>query len=165
MDADAAVGRWSPAVDAASVWIHAHGPPGRYGARDAGVLGYELDGRPRGVVNLDGLVNDYRFVELVKAEATIWRHAARRDVDFFVGRLYPFDGMPACAREALALPARADGELRVAGVRDRPPGLRPAPLTDRHQRRRGGGAPDREGAHIVVAVRERLRDQHCGEMV
>ncbi len=54
---------WQDQNDLAADWILSVGPPGLYGARDAGLLAYRLDGT-REVVNLDGLVNDYDFAEL-----------------------------------------------------------------------------------------------------
>ena len=53
---------WQDQIDLAASWITHHGPRGTYGARDAGLLGYRLEGT-RTVINLDGLVNDYAFAE------------------------------------------------------------------------------------------------------
>lgn len=79
-------GRWWDEVDRAADWIVAEGPTGRFGARDAGILGYRL-GSERSVVNLDGLVNDYDFGEIVKADASLLERIRYADVEFFVGRL------------------------------------------------------------------------------
>lgn len=64
----------------------ATGPPGLYGARDAGLLGYRLHGEPQ-VVNLDGLVIDYGFVELVRRDASILERVRTEEVDYLVERL------------------------------------------------------------------------------
>jgi hypothetical protein len=79
-------GSWQDQIDLAAGWIAAHGPPGRYGAADAGLLGYELDGH-RSVVNLDGLVNDYQFVSLVDRGASLRERVAASRLDVLVNRL------------------------------------------------------------------------------
>jgi hypothetical protein len=76
---------WQDQTDLTADWIIKHGPAGRYGANDAGLLGYRLDGRDP-VVNLDGLVNDYRFAQLAST-ASLRRRIAATRVDYFVGRL------------------------------------------------------------------------------
>jgi hypothetical protein len=77
---------WQDQIDLAATWITRQGPPGRYGARDAGLLAHRLDGT-RTVVNLDGLVNDYEFAALVEDEASLRARASATSVMFFVGRL------------------------------------------------------------------------------
>jgi hypothetical protein len=77
---------WQDQVDLAADWIELHGPVGTYGARDAGLLGERLDGR-RDVVNLDGLVNDYRFAAVVVHDVPTRTRIADEHVDYFVGRL------------------------------------------------------------------------------
>jgi hypothetical protein len=77
---------WQGQIDLASSWTIRNGPNGRYGARDAGLLGHRLD-RTRTVVNLDGLVNDYAFADLVIDNASLRRRIAATKVDYFVGRL------------------------------------------------------------------------------
>jgi hypothetical protein len=86
-----ASGSWQDQLDLAAGWIHRHGPPGRYGAMDAGLLGYELD-RDRSVVDLDGLVNDYSFAALVTAHASERTLLSVSGVDFLVNRFTP-DGL------------------------------------------------------------------------
>ena len=110
---------WSGANDLAVSWIAQHGPNARYGARDAGVLGYELDGL-RTVVNLDGLVNDYSLVEMVNSSVSVWRRARARGVGVFVGRLYDFDRpMPSCARELWrSQPVRTSGNVSPVFIID-----------------------------------------------
>lgn len=110
---------WSGANDLAAAWIRAHGPNARYGARDAGVLGYELD-EHRTVVNLDGLVNDYPFAELVKSSTSVWRRARARGVGVFVGRLYDFDRpIPSCARELWrSRPVKTSGNVSPVYIID-----------------------------------------------
>jgi hypothetical protein len=78
---------WQDQIDAAADWISVSGPPGRYGARDAGILGFRLDGS-RPVVNLDGLVNDYDFAEeLVATQAPLIDRLRATGVQYFVGRI------------------------------------------------------------------------------
>jgi hypothetical protein len=77
---------WQRQIDGAADFVLQRGPPGRYGALDAGLLGYRLDGA-RTVVNLDGLANDYRFAALVTRGAGLRERIAAEHVDVFVGRL------------------------------------------------------------------------------
>jgi hypothetical protein len=76
---------WQDQLDIAADWILDEGPSGRYGARDAGLIGYRLDEVP--VVNLDGLVNDYDFTELTGRDASLRARIAQTRVDYFVGRV------------------------------------------------------------------------------
>jgi hypothetical protein len=78
--------RWQDQIDLAADWIAESGPPGRYGARDAGLLGFRLDSTTA-VVNLDGLVNDYDFAELVSRNAPLLERIQYTKVEYFVGRL------------------------------------------------------------------------------
>jgi hypothetical protein len=77
---------WQDQLDLAASWIKRQGPPGRYGATDAGLLGYELDGT-RSVVNLDGLVNNYHFAKLVNSHASLRMRLAVSRVDYLANRL------------------------------------------------------------------------------
>ena len=77
---------WQDQLDLASTWIAKHGPSGTYGARDAGLLAYQLDGK-RTVVNLDGLVNDYAFARLVTSNASTRKRISAAHVDYLVNRL------------------------------------------------------------------------------
>jgi hypothetical protein len=77
---------WIEQIDLAADWTLRHGPEGRYGARDAGLLGHRLDGVRR-VVNLDGLANDYDFADLVIDDAPLRRRVSAEGVDYFVGRV------------------------------------------------------------------------------
>lgn len=79
-------GLWQVEAERAAAWVLAEGPPGRYGARDAGLLGFRLHGE-RTVVNLDGLVNDDEFAELVLADAPLRLRVADQEVDVLVNRL------------------------------------------------------------------------------
>lgn len=93
-------GSWQQELDDAAAWIRAEGPAGRYGARDAGLLGFRLHGR-RTLVNLDGLVNSYEYAELLETDPTLVEQVRATDVDFLVNRL-PADrvsGELGCARE------------------------------------------------------------------
>ena len=60
-------------MDLAADWVSDHGPTGRYGALDSGLLAFRLDGE-RPVVNLDGLVNSYDFARLVTRNASTRPH-------------------------------------------------------------------------------------------
>jgi hypothetical protein len=112
---------WQGAIDQAASWVRLHGPPGRYGASDAGLLGYRLDGfRP--VVNLDGLVNNYRFADLMDRGATLLERIRATGVDVYVNRLTQdqLQAMP-CARLLWRSPALLGGApadvLDVRGCR------------------------------------------------
>jgi hypothetical protein len=77
---------WQDQLDLAADWIRDHGPSGRYGARDAGLVGFQLDG-VRDVVNLDGLVNNYDYANLVRRDTPLSQRVAAEHVDYFVGRI------------------------------------------------------------------------------
>lgn len=77
---------WQQTLDQAADWVLAEGPGGRYGAFDAGVVGYRLDGE-RTVVNLDGLVNDYDYARLLRTEPSKREQVAHEGVDVLVNRL------------------------------------------------------------------------------
>jgi hypothetical protein len=77
---------WLSLRDSAADWILAEGPAGRYGAFDAGLLGYRLHGTHE-LVNLDGLVNDYEFADLVDADTPLDELIAVEEIDFVVNRL------------------------------------------------------------------------------
>ncbi len=79
---------WLSVRDSAAEWILAEGPEGRYAAFDAGLLGYRLHGE-RELVNIDGLVNDYGFAELVTADAPLDEVVRAEQIDFVVNRLNP----------------------------------------------------------------------------
>ncbi len=81
---------WQDRSDLAAAWIATDGPPGLYGAADAGLLGYRLDGTVQ-VVNLDGLVNDYEFARLAADNAPLLARVRATDTDFFVGRIATAD--------------------------------------------------------------------------
>jgi hypothetical protein len=92
-------GGWQDEILLASRWILRDGPEGRYGAGDAGLLAYQLD-RSRDVVNLDGLVNNYEFAELMSTGATMLELARADGVRYFVSRLTDdtISGEFACAK-------------------------------------------------------------------
>ncbi len=77
---------WQGAIEQAAAWVQLHGPSGRYGASDAGLLGYRLDG-VHPVVNLDGLVNNYRFDALVNGDASLLERIRATGVDVYVNRV------------------------------------------------------------------------------
>jgi hypothetical protein len=92
-------GGWQDEIHLASGWILRHGPPGRYGAADAGLLGFDLD-RSRDVVNLDGLVNNYEFAALHSRGTNPVDLARAEGVRYYVGRVTDQNraGPFACAR-------------------------------------------------------------------
>jgi hypothetical protein len=77
---------WQMELQRAADWIEAEGPPGRYGAFDAGLLGYRLDGRYP-LVNLDGLVNDREFGEFLESRPSRLETARREGVEILVNDL------------------------------------------------------------------------------
>lgn len=77
---------WQHTLDRAVQWIRSEGPVGRYGAYDAGLIGFELGGTVE-VVNLDGLVNDYEYAELLLSGASRTRLLQHDQVDYLVNRL------------------------------------------------------------------------------
>ncbi len=83
-----AANNWQDQIDLAATWILDQGPDGRYGARDAGLLGFRLDGHQE-LVNLDGLVNNYDFAELVVGDASMVERFDATRADYFVGRTSP----------------------------------------------------------------------------
>lgn len=72
-------------LDLAASWLREHPQPGRYGAKDAGIVGYRLD--PIGVVNIDGLVNDYDFAAYLGTDPTVADRVRREAIEVYVGRL------------------------------------------------------------------------------
>lgn len=79
--------RWVTPLGEAGRWIRDHGPPGRYAALDAGILGFELHSSPHHqLINIDGMVNNHHFVRLVTERAPIGERAAFVDADFLVNR-------------------------------------------------------------------------------
>ena len=79
---------WQGQIGLAADWVVAHGPPGRYGADDAGLLGYRLDGT-HPVVDVDGLVDNYRYAALVARGSTLRQQLAATGVDVYVNRIHP----------------------------------------------------------------------------
>ncbi len=97
---------WQGQLDQAVDWVVAHGPPGRYGASDAGVVGYRLDGL-HPVVNLDGLVEDYAYAALAAQGASLHQEIADTRVDVLVNRLDDAElAALSCARVLWASPTR-----------------------------------------------------------
>ncbi|MEX1007451.1 MAG: hypothetical protein WD271_06360 [Acidimicrobiia bacterium] len=98
---------WLDQIDLASNWIIRHGPEGRYGANDAGLLGHRLD-RVHSVVNLDGLVNDYAVADLVIDNVSRRRRISDTRIDYFVGRLTQrqLDEQLACGKTLWASPGK-----------------------------------------------------------
>lgn len=107
---------WQDAIDSAATWVREHGPPGRYGARDAGLVGYRLDGR-RDVVNLDGLVNDYAFGQRLARGDSLRELIAASDVDYYVNRIPPQDmaGL-SCGKVLWTSPGRVDNDDGPGGT-------------------------------------------------
>lgn len=88
---------WQVALDEAVTWVSTHPQSGRFGAYDAGLLGFGLD--PVSVVNLDGLVNSYAYTDILGDPnvSALQRYRAQR-VDFLIGRFRPDDyRLPECA--------------------------------------------------------------------
>jgi hypothetical protein len=99
---------WQDAIDSAATWIRDHGPVGRYGARDAGLLGYRLDGR-RDVVNLDGLVNDYSFADRLARGQSLRELIVASGVDYYVNRINAHDRAElSCGKVLWTSPGRID---------------------------------------------------------
>jgi hypothetical protein len=108
---------WQDASLEAAAWISAHGPIGVYGSTDAGVLGYYLDpGRP--VVNLDGLINDYRYASMLKRGVPPLTRYQAEDVRYLVGRLGTpgTQEVPGCAVQLW----RSPQDVVYGGSRDSP---------------------------------------------
>jgi hypothetical protein len=97
-------------IDLAADELAGGGSDVRYGARDAGILGYRLD--PASVVNLDGLTNDYDFGEFVVNEPFTRPRIEREGIEVFVGRLATEDFADLDCAEVLW---RSPGEV-VAGA-------------------------------------------------
>ena len=72
----------------ATSWIFRSGPPGRYGAPDAGLIGYYLDGR-RSVVDLDGLTNTFDFASKLRRGTSIFELERAEGVRYLVARRLP----------------------------------------------------------------------------
>lgn len=81
-------GRWQDELVGAADWVRTEGPEGRYGAFDAGLLGFEVDGS-RPLVNLDGLVNNYDMARLVVDQRPVGDLLAYNRIDYLVNRLDP----------------------------------------------------------------------------
>ncbi len=111
-DARHRAGAWQDQLDLTATWLGTAAPPGRVGARDAGLLGFRLDGR-REVVNLDGLVNDYEFAGLVVERTSILSLARREDVRLLVGR---FEIADDCARMLWSSPGEVEYTDTLAGT-------------------------------------------------
>lgn len=76
-------GDWRVAHWQAGEWIRDEGPTARYGAFDAGAVGFLVEA-PSELVNLDGLVNDYDYAELVARDAPLEERLAHDDVQVLV---------------------------------------------------------------------------------
>lgn len=90
---------WQDASLQASSWVDLHGPSGRYGSTDAGLLGFYIDGPRRTVVNLDGLVNNFWYEQYLFGEKfpllTAYKQLKLR---YYLGRAQLGQGMlPKCA--------------------------------------------------------------------
>lgn len=77
---------WQMELQRATDWVIAQGPDATYGAFDAGLLGYRLDGR-HPLINLDGLVNDREFGRFLESEPSRLDIARREGVDILVNDL------------------------------------------------------------------------------
>jgi uncharacterized membrane protein len=89
---------WQGGIDQAAAWLRQNPVPGRIGAFDAGLLGFEL--HPVAVVNLDGLVNDPEHAQAIMDGASTLDLLRRNRVGFLVGRLADdSDAVPSCATE------------------------------------------------------------------
>ena len=137
---------WQQTLVQAGDWVRSAGPDGRYGAFDAGVLGYRLDGE-RTVVNLDGLVNDYDYARFLGQQPSLRARLAHQGIDVLVNRLSAAERAELDCATALAVPgARHLRRRRVVRLRARrahlsvarPPSPRPR---WRARVRRGHGLP------------------------
>lgn len=113
---------WADADASAAGWIRASATGGTYGSPDAGILGYLLDGRPA-IVDLDGLVNDYRYADaLARGVAALARYRTE-GVRYLVGRLSrdrPVD--PGCGRVLWTSPEQVrDGGTLLRPIVDELP--------------------------------------------
>jgi hypothetical protein len=108
---------WQDANLEAVAWISAHGPLGVYGSRDAGVLGYYLD-PARPVVNLDGLINDYRYASMLEHDVAPLPRYQAEGVRYLLGRLGPPGSLdvPTCAVQLW----RSSHDVLYGGSRDAP---------------------------------------------
>jgi len=77
---------WQMEIQRAADWIREEGPPGTYGAFDAGLLGYRLDGTVP-LINLDGLVNDHEFGRFTATGPTRLETARNQGVELLVNDL------------------------------------------------------------------------------
>jgi len=98
---------WQDASLQAATWIGAHGPAGRYGSPDAGLLGFYLDGARR-VVNLDGLTNTYAYARaLARGDSALQRYRTL-GLDYLVARRRPdHPDVPQCAAVIWSSPSGA----------------------------------------------------------
>jgi hypothetical protein len=116
---------WQDADVEAVAWITAHGPIGVYGSPDAGLIGYYLDpGRP--VVNLDGLINDYRYASMLTHGLPALRRYQAEGVRYLVGRLGApgTADVPGCAVELW----RSSHEVVYGGGSSDSPGVTAVPI-------------------------------------
>lgn len=91
-------GYWQSELWVTAQWLQDHPVPGRLGAYDAGLLGFELHDRP--VVNLDGLVNDFAYADVLMSPSnpTMLDRYRAAGVDVLIGRLAVTDPRrPDCA--------------------------------------------------------------------
>jgi hypothetical protein len=84
-DAAPSDGYFYDQLDLAATWLTDHPQPVLHGAKDAGIVGYRLD--PVGVVNIDGLVNDYEFAAFLETDPTILDRIRQEHIEVYVGRL------------------------------------------------------------------------------
>lgn len=91
-------GDWQSAIDETADWLAENGPPGQYGAWDAGLLGYRLDGRHT-VVNMDGLVNNYNYARMITNGGSLKDEVRASGVDVMINRIddQTFQSEFACA--------------------------------------------------------------------
>jgi hypothetical protein len=89
-----------PGADLQAVsWIRAHGPAGRYGSTDAGVLGFYTAGSRASVSNLDGLASSYAYADELLAGRPPLQRYHLLGLRYLIERA-PLDdpGVPRCAR-------------------------------------------------------------------
>ena len=90
---------WQLELDRAADWLETTRPPGVYGAFDAGLLGYRLDGDAT-VVNLDGLVNNRDYATYLATRPDRLQMAGHAGVDIVINGFDQStrDGLWSCAR-------------------------------------------------------------------
>jgi len=89
---------WPGADLEAVAWITAHGPSGRYGAPDAGVLGFYTAGSHASVSDLDGLAASYSYADALMQNRPPLQRYRMLGLDFLIARrTLDSPDVPSCA--------------------------------------------------------------------